>query len=375
MKILMLSDINSSHTIKWVKSLLKNEDIDIFLYSFTECKDNTLINNLDRFKYSSLNLTTLKTDKYGNYIYKLKYFKAIFQIKKLIKQYKPDLVHAHFLSSYGLIASLLNFKPFIVSVWGYDIFDFPRKSFVHKIICKFVLKRATKILSTSNVMAKETQKYTNKSISVTPFGIDVDLFKPEKTELFFSENTIVIGTVKSIDIKYGTEYLVKAFSIVKNKFPTKSLKLLIVGGYAYVEYYNKIKTLIKNLDLEADTVFIGKINPTDCVKYHNIIDIFVALSLTESFGVAVLEASACSKPVVVSNVGGLPEVVKDGTTGYIVESCNENQAADSISKLIEDSTLRNQIGINGREHVLNLYNWTENVQRMIEIYKSFNKKI
>ena len=109
--------------------------------------------------------------------------------------------------------------------------------------------------------------------------------------------------------------------------------------------------------------------------YLNMIDVYVALSIidSESFGVAIVEASACEIPVVVSNVGGLPEVVDDTITGFVVKSKNSQEAAKAIEKLILNKELRLKMGKAGRERVKELYNWEENVNQMINIYKSIVK--
>jgi len=98
------------------------------------------------------------------------------------------------------------------------------------------------------------------------------------------------------------------------------------------------------------------------------LDIYVAPSLEESFGVAVLEASACNKPVVVSNVGGLPEVVDNGITGFIVEPMNPNDLATAIEKLVRNPSLRLEMGRKGREKVFEEYEWNKCVSAMIEHY-------
>lgn len=139
-------------------------------------------------------------------------------MKKVITEFKPDILHAHYASSYGLLGALSGFHPYIISVCGSDVFDFPNTSFLHKIVLKYNLSVADKILSTSNVMAIETSKYTNKEIIVTPFGIDLDKFKPLSVKTIFNKENIVIGTITILEEKYGIEYLIRAFAIVKNKY-------------------------------------------------------------------------------------------------------------------------------------------------------------
>ena len=110
-------------------------------------------------------------------------------------------------------------------------------------------------------------------------------------------------------------------------------------------------------------------------SFHKIIDIYAALSIldSESFGVAIVEAEGCGKPVVVSNVGGLPEVVEDGKTGFVVEKKNAVAAAEKLEKLVLDAGLRGIMGKAGRARVLKLYDWNENVAQMMEIYSKINK--
>lgn len=367
MKLLLLSDPNSPHTIKWATSLAKN-NINILLFG---------LGKLDVVDYDGLTNIEVKTlneivTRNEGALSKIKYLKALPYLKKIIKEYKPDILHAHYATSYGLIGALTGFNPFIISVWGSDVFSFPKKSFLHKEILKFNLRKADKILSTSYVMAKETSLYTNKEIEVIPFGIDINQFKPMEVESLFDKKDIVIGTVKTLEEKYGIEYLIKAFKIISDKYPNLPLKLLIVGGGSLE---NKLKNLVKELKIDNKTIFIGRVPYKDVPKYQNMLTISVSVSDSESFGVAVLEASACEKPVIVSNVGGLPEVVDDGVTGIVVPPKNPEKTAEAIERLILDKGLRDKMGKAGRKRVEKIYRWEGNVEHMIRIYKDLLRSI
>jgi glycosyltransferase involved in cell wall biosynthesis len=305
-------------------------------------------------------------DKNGNTFSRLKYFKALPKIKSIINDFKPDILHAHYASSYGLIGALSGFHPFILSIWGSDVFEFPKKSFINKYIFKAILNKANTILSTSNIMAKEVNLYTKKKVLITPFGIDLDKFKPFKVDSLFSKNDIVIGTIKSLEDIYGIEYLLNAFKLLNDNLKALSLKLLIVGNGSL--QYN-LKKLAQELDIESQTIFLGAVSNQEVPKYLNMLDVYVALSKQESFGVAIIEASACNIPVVVSDVGGLPEVVENNHTGFIVPKENSVLAAEAIEKLVLDINLRDEIGFNGRERVSKQYDWNICVDTMINIYK------
>jgi len=361
MKVLLLADPNSVHTIKWAKSLAQN-NIDVFIFGMGlfSVKDYDGINNIS---VRTLNENVARDE---GVLSKISYLKALPIIKEIIKKNKPDILHAHYVSSYGLLGALSKFHPFILSVWGSDVFDFPNNSFIHKTILKYNLRKADKILSTSEIMAKETQLYTKKSIEITPFGINTDQFTYQQgNDSLFDKDDIVIGTIKSLEPVYGIEYLIKTFKIVSDNNINLPLKLLIVGSGSLEK---KLKGLVKSLNIEKQTIFTGKIPHSEVTKYLNMLSIFVALSKKESFGVSVIEASACEKPVVVSNVGGLPEVVDNNNTGFVVTPKSEKEAAKMIERLVLDQKLRTKMGKAGRERVKKLYNWDNNVKQMITIY-------
>ncbi len=364
MKILLLSNCNNPHTIKWATSLSK-KGIDISVFSINKCEVK------DYEKYPSIKIydsSTIKVTRKEGALDKIRYLKLLPQLKKVIKKIQPDIVHAHYASSYGILGALSNFSPFILSVWGADVYSFPKKSFLHKNILKYNLKRADKILSTSYVMKHETKQYTDKEIEVTPFGVDIQRFAPVKKQSLFSEKDIVIGTIKTLEEKYGVKYLIQSFKVISDKYKDAPLKLLIVGSGSLEE---ELKNETRRLNIENKVVFTGNVPFEKVPLYQNMLSISVSLSIfdSESFGVAIVEASACEKPVIVSDVGGLPEVVEDGVTGIVVPKQNVNKTVEALEKLIFDEKLQAQMGKAGRERVKKMYNWEENVQQMIKIYR------
>ena len=371
MKAMILADPSSAHTIKWVNALSK-KGVDIFLYGLTEYKPQNYF-SLKKVRIYSEELDSAIFAKKDGSFFKAVYLKQLKNLKMFVNEYKPDIIHSHYASSYGLLGAWTGFHPFIISVWGSDVYNFPHQSFVHGALFRYILGRADKILSTSVVMANETKKYTNKEVEITPFGIDLNEFCPRQVDSPFAPGDIVIGTVKSLEKKYGVEYLIKAFKIVKDKHSKLPLKLLIAGGGSQMEY---LKNLVDDLGLSNDTLFTGVINYSSVSRFQNILDIYVSLSVenSESFGVAVLEACACEKPVVVSDVGGLPEIVENNVTGFVVRKENPAEAADAIEKLVLDEELRDHLGKKGRERVNTLYNLNDNTDKMLKIYNDVLSK-
>lgn len=355
MKICYLADINSAHTHKWL-SYFKAKGYDIHVISLGNGEyEGVTVHCLD----VTDNVMKKASDKN-----KLQYFKKIKRVKELVKEIKPDILHAHYATSYGLLGALANYHPYIISAWGSDVYDFPIKSPIHKMMLKYNLKKADYIFSTSNVMKDETKKYTDKDIEVTPFGVDINRFVPGRVE----KDEVIIGTIKTLEEKYGIQYLVKAFGLLKDRNPGINLKLRIGGRGSQEEY---LKNLCKELNIDNDVTFLGFVNPDDVIKEFQNFDIAVFPSTldSESFGVAAVEAESCGTPIVVSDVGGLMESTKPGVTSLVAKKASVEDLADKIDILIKDKELRRKMGSAARKFVEDNYSLQDNFNYVDNLYK------
>ena len=354
MKICYLADINSAHTHKFLNYFVK-KGYDIHVISLGKGEYNGVkVHSLD----IEDNVMKGKSEK-G----KVGYLKKIKKVKELINEIKPDILHAHYASSYGLLGALANYHPYIISVWGSDVYDFPIKSPIHKMIIKYNLKKADYILSTSNVMKKETEKYTNKEIKVTPFGVDINKFYPNRIE----SDEIIIGTIKTLEEKYGVQYLVKAFKQVKEENKDLDIKLRIGGKGSQEDY---LKNLCRELHIENDVTFLGFVKQDDVIKEFQRFDISVFPSTldSESFGVAAVESEACGTPVIVSNVGGLMESTKPNETSLVIEKKSVEDLAEKLNILVRDKDLRIKMGKAARKFVEDNYSLEKNFEYINKIY-------
>jgi L-malate glycosyltransferase len=297
--------------------------------------------------------------------FKLDYFREVRRLRQLVTSIRPAFVHAHYASGYGTLGRLIGFHPYIVSVWGSDIYEFPHRSPLHRWLLKRNLAAADYLCSTSRDMAREARKYTSKPILITPFGVDCEEFSPlararEET------NEFVVGTVRSLEKSYGIDCLLKAFKLFIDRHPDWPSRLVIVGGGNLERDYRR---LASDLALGERVSFVGKVPHSRVPDYLRSFSVFAALSYAESFGVAVLEASSCGIPVVVSNVGGLPEVVEDGETGLMVSPNDEAAAADCFEKLFLSPSLRDSLGQAGRRLVKESYDWDQTARIMEDLYE------
>jgi glycosyltransferase involved in cell wall biosynthesis len=355
MKICYLGENISVHNQKWIRALSKQENVDLHVIT------------PDRgVKFENVHYYYLK-EYTGT---KLDYILNIPWLRSMIKQIQPDLLHAHYASSYGYMASNSNFHPFIITGWGSDIFD-STKNIVLKEMVKWALDKADALTVLSQITLEKIKTLTKKNIELIPFGVDTSKFIPSEKR---NDGIIRIGTIRTLSPKYGVEYLIRAFAELVPKH--SNIRLEIVGDG---ELRESLFNLTNELGVNEFVTFHGYVNQeTEFEKYSSIVsqlDIFAILSImdSETFGVAAVEAAAFSIPVVATSVGGLPEVVKDGLTGILVQPKNVSQTANALGKLIIDEELRKRMGEEGRKNVLEKYDWEKSISKMMNLYNKVIK--
>jgi len=350
-KILLLSDLNSVHTQRWAASIAEKG----FVVKVVGL--NPLETPSSYYQNKNISITSLIL--HGGS--RINYFLGIPKLKKIIEEFHPDIVHAHYATSYGLLANLTKKTKLFLTMWGDDVLIFPKKSRIHKKLLQFNLSKADHLSAASHVLERASKLYSPKDVSIIAFGVNTELFTPVSVK---NKDKLVVGTIKALEDIYGIDYLIQAFKIVKEKFQG-SIELLIVGKGSRED---DLKRLVQEMGLTGSVTFTGKVDHTLVPEYHKKIDIFVALSRSESFGVAIVEAQSCAVPAVVSDVGGLPEVVENNVTGLIVPVGDIGAAANAILSLARNWELRFKMGQEGRRRACQLFNWNNNVNAMIDEY-------
>ncbi len=362
MKVLILSDANSIHTLRWAQSL-KNKKLELVIFTLiSPKKESSEKYNKLGINVKSASLETKITNFREPNLSKINYIRSLKLLNKTIKKFNPDLIHAHYASSYGVLACLSRFKPMILSVWGTDIYHFPYKNIFNKCLIKLVINKSNAICSTSEDMKKIIEKdFYRNDVNIVPFGINPSDFYVQKNK----NNEFYVGTIKSIENHNGIDCLLEAAAIVIHKYQ-KNIKFLIVGDGSL-----KLEMQQRSVDLKINEYveFKGFVSHENVLHYFNQLSIFVAVSTRESFGVSVLEAAACQVPSITSNIGGLKEVNINNKTGIVIDPNNPHELAVSIIALYEDNNFRKTLGKNARNFVKEKFNWKDNVNQMVDIYK------
>jgi len=367
MKVLILGDASSAHIVKWV-SALENEGLEVYLWSLVSDTNAGGISKRERFYTPGLSVDDPREASPG----KLKYLLTLKHLKRTINSIKPDILHAHYLTSYGLLGTLTGFRPYIVSVWGTDIMSFPNKSSIHRAFINWVTGKPDIIQASGEFLRRRVNEFKPRKALVVNFGLP-DNFYSSDNQIIGNPKVVTLGTIKSLEENYDIATLIKAFAILKksNHINDIELKLRITGG-------GRIESALKRLADElgvADLVdFAGKVPYSDIIKNHDQIDIHVCPSRRESFGVSILEAMARRKPVVASDIPAFDELVQDGITGMRFCAGDAEDLAEKLQSLLLDPAFAQTIADSGFKKA-EQYKMTDCSKKQLAIYTELLKVV
>lgn len=341
MRICFIAPADNYHTRKWCQYFVDRKyDVHVISFQKGELPGVTL-------HWINSGAKTNSTD-----ISKLKYLTKARQIKRIVDDLHPDVVNVHYATSYGTSVALSGIRHYILSIWGSDIYAFPKKSLLHNIMLRFSLMRAERILSTSKAMAEEAQHYTKKTIAITPFGVNMDLFSPKRRTRAQNDGVFVVGTVKALTPTYGIDVLLRAVKIVVEKRSDIPIRVRIAGKGIYdIEY----KELADHLGIGHLVEWLGFISQKQAAMEWANMDVCIVPSRLESFGVSAVEAQACARPVIISDIPGLKEATDPGVSSVVFSVADEAELADAIILMYDNPEHRRNMGLVGREYVVHKY--------------------
>ena len=229
-----------------------------------------------------------------------------------------------------------------------------------------IFKKADYFQAISSFLSDWAIKNGAKKGEVIPNGVDINKFKKIDSEdlrrkLNIKEDEKVILTVSRLVKKNGVDDLIKAGQHLDFPF-----KILIIG---IGEQEKELVRLTKELNLKSKIVFIGYVDYVNLSKYYSLADVFVRPSLSEGLGNVFLEAMVCGLPVIGTEVGGIPDFLKDKETGLFCEVNNPKDIAEKIKEILENDNLREILVKNGLELVREKYSWDKIAQQMREVFR------
>jgi glycosyltransferase involved in cell wall biosynthesis len=293
---------------------------------------------------------------------------AAWRLSRILKQLKPDVIHAHDPHGVAMAALALSMstqvaKPPLVAARRVD-FHLRGNSLsrwkYRQVDCFICASEAIRQMLIGNGIP------TSRAVTVHE-GIDIERIEraePAKLheEFWLPHHAPIVGNVAALVPHKGQRHLIDAAKTVLPHVPDARF---IIAGEG--ELRPALERQIKDLHLEKHVLLAG-FRP-DVLSLHKAFDIFVLSSVTEGLGTSLLDAMAAGKPIVATRAGGIPEVVADGETGILVAPRDHDAMAEAIVRLLKDDTLRRQMGDAGRARARSLFSAERMVQATLNVYQ------
>jgi glycosyltransferase involved in cell wall biosynthesis len=275
------------------------------------------------------------------------------QLHRLLKQEKPDILHTH-LPRADLLGFLTRLSGFS-SPWVCSVHDIHSKSWRGRWALPFfgsVWRRADKVIAISEaVKSWLVQGYglESEKVQVVYYGIEPERWCSPSRDLRFEwklAEKLLVGSVGRLESRKGHDLLIRAMPFIAQRFPQT---MLLIAGHDPWGYGRVLESLVTQLGMEKHVRFLGF--QDDVPSFLHAIDVFAFASRSEGFGQVVIEAMAAGKPVVVSRIAPLTEIVIDGETGFYAEPENPESFAEKILWLLSHREEAQNMGKRGQEVV------------------------
>lgn len=379
------------------ETLQQQEDIDVTVLTpdtphFARSEADSTVNlqtyryffprQLQRLGYSNTLVNDCALKKYVYLLAPFLFISGIFHLFVLSRKYKFDVIHAHWLLPNGFISAVVNRLlkiPYVITLHGSDIFV-SKQNFIFKNMAKWTLKHAAMVTSVTPAFLPELAALgvPEQKRCMIPNGVTPSVFSTPsqkkitemRERLSIPDDCLVVFALGRIVLKKGFNVLIQALPYVQEKF--QDVKVIIGGDGTDL---SRLKALATELGVTDIVQFPGTINRTDVPVFFYLSDLFVLPAVFDPKGnvdgcpIVILEAMACGKPVVSSDISGIPIVVKDGETGLLVGEKNVQALATAIISLLENPEKREQFGRAGKLRIQQELTWTKTIEQFIKIYQ------
>jgi glycosyltransferase involved in cell wall biosynthesis len=363
MKICFLANASSPHVQRWVKYFV-NVPHEVSIITLTPPDD-------------SLEGCQVYELKKGRKFKLLTYWRRIRELKGLLKEINPDIIHAHYIITYGFMAALSGFHPLIISAWGSDILIEAKKSRTMRLRAQRAIKAAN-LYHCDGIKTKKALEELGAStvnIHTIYFGIDHARASPKtrtdemKESYGFSGHPVIIS-LRSLNPIYDIASLMKAVPLVLDEHP--EARFVIVGSGSEESMLKELATSLKITD---QIRFTGLIPYQYIPRYLASSDIYVSTSLSDAgLAASTGEAMACELPVVITEDPDNRDWVTDGANGYIVPVKSPEKIAEKINILLDDESLRKRFGKLNRSIILERNDYDTEMSKMEKIYLKMAEK-
>ena len=299
---------------------------------------------------------------------------------RLVRQHSIDVVHAHWVLPQGLVSALARPWlpcPVVMSAHGADVFA--ARGRARRWLLSLAARRADVCTSNSTAMQAELLRLTGVESRVIPMGVDLAAFNGTRPTYGAAPAVPPNGAstrgrvlfVGRLAQKKGVKHLIDGMHHLRATVPDVHLSVVGDGPERL-----PLMAQAHYLGLEKCVEFVGAVPNSELPEYYRNADVFVAPSIraedgdTEGLGVVLLEAAASGIPIVASDIGGIPDVIRDGETGLLVPPGDSNALAYAVERLLCEPGLGATLASKARRHAEDQFSWKSVSERFDQVFRS-----
>lgn len=349
MKILIFADARSIHTRRWAEAL-RDKGHSIYIATFREQA------------IEGVNVYVVGKNVLG----KLGYLSSLGELKLLYKNIKPDIVHAHYATSYGVIAAFANLHPLIITAWGSDVLISPKKSFLSRMLLRYAFKHADSVTCVADHMIEpiiELGCKREKVRSIT-MGIDIDDYPIEKDKKPVPPPYRIIST-RSFEKIYDVSTLLEAGYILYKQ--GVDIRIILVGTGSLE---NALERKAVDLGIKQIVSFEGKVSFSKLKEMLGSSHFFVSTSISDGNNISLNEAMVLGCYPIATDIAANRQWIQHGLNGLLYKCSDAVELAEMIKNGISSIEGYTDIAQSNRKMVIEKASWKNCVVQMNKLYES-----
>jgi glycosyltransferase involved in cell wall biosynthesis len=305
----------------------------------------------------------------------------VFDVRRVVRQIKPDVVHAGPVQLGAFMAALAGCKPLVTMSWGSDLLKDADRSWLYRWLTRFTLSRSTVLVGDCQAVRRKAESLglSPGRVFLFPWGVDLSHFSPAggSTELSSSAHPIdlrsrlgwqdafVLLSLRSWEPIYGVDVVVRAFAMCAQEMP--DLRLVLLGGGSQASW---IQSFLQQHALHSQVYLGGQVNQLDLPAIYRAADLYLSASHSDGSSVSLMEALACGKPVLVSDIPGNREWISQGVEGWLFPDGDASSLAEGIRRASRQRRELSLMGQAARRLAEKRADWRKNFQVLLQAYQS-----
>jgi glycosyltransferase involved in cell wall biosynthesis len=289
-------------------------------------------------------------------------YNLLADLRGIIRRVKPDLIQAGPIQRSAFLVALSGFRPLVSMSWGYDLLIDARRNALWRRATRYTLKRSAVMVGDCDTIRRLGKAYgmPDERIVTFPWGIDLRHFSPQPAP---DPQAFHLLSTRGWEPIYGVEVIARAFALAARQCP--ELRLIMLGNGSQA-------TLLRQVFLQAQVedrvLFPGQVSQDDLPRYYRMADLYLSASHSDGTSISLLEAMACGRPVLVSDIPGNREWVQPGVNGWLFPDGDEKALAQAIVRAVDQRQQLPEMGRAAREIAEQRADWERNFQELLKAY-------